>query len=389
MTEAPNTPETSEPEIRLERRGHLGHLILNRPKAINALTANMVSLIGEALDAWEHDDGVATVLLSGAGERGLCAGGDIVALYRDAGNGGRESADFWAEEYELNARISSYPKPYVALMDGIVLGGGVGVSAHARHRVVTERTKVGMPETGIGFVPDIGGTYLLSRAPGELGTHAALTAGTMTGADALLLGLADVYVDSSRLGELSAELEHRQADEVLQDFAQEAPEPSLAAAREWIDECFAYDDVETIIDALLRSESGDANAAAAVVLTKSPSALKVTLQSLRRARDLPDLRSVLEQEYRVSLHALTAPDFAEGVRAQVIDKDRSPQWMPATLAEVRQGDVDSYFAPLDGRPDLWEHRKAHGTNDTVTSNDKAIRNDNAISSDELISQEQR
>ncbi|MDN3480359.1 enoyl-CoA hydratase/isomerase family protein [Arthrobacter sp. APC 3897] len=373
MAETPSAAETSrssEPEVRLERRGHLGHIILNRPGAINALTANMVSLIAGALDEWEHDDGVATVLLSGAGERGLCAGGDIVALYRDAGNGGRESASFWAGEYQLNARISSYPKPYVALMDGIVLGGGVGVSAHARHRVVTERTKVGMPETGIGFVPDVGGTYLLSRAPGELGTYAALTAGTMTGADALLLGLADIYVDSSRLGELSAELEHRQAEDVLRDFAQEPPEAPLAAAREWIDECFAHEDVETIVDALLRSETGEAKKAAAVVLTKSPSALKVTLQSLRRARELPELRSVLEQEYRVSLHALTAPDFAEGVRAQVVDKDRNPQWTPATLAEVRQTDVDSYFAPLDG-PDLWEKQQTSG------------------SSDELISQEQR
>ena len=154
----------------------------------------MVSLISAALEEWEHDDGVATVLLSGAGERGLCAGGDIVAIYRDAGNGGAESARFWAAEYELNARISTYPKPYVALMDGIVLGGGVGISAHARHRVVTERTKLGMPETGIGFIPDVGGTYLLSRAPGELGTHAALTATMMTGADALLLEIGRAHV---------------------------------------------------------------------------------------------------------------------------------------------------------------------------------------------------
>ena len=342
-----------EPEVRIERSGHLGRIILNRPRAINALTSNMVSLIRSALDEWEHDDGVATVLLSGAGERGLCAGGDIVAIYRDAGNGGAESAHFWAEEYELNARISSYPKPYVAFMDGIVLGGGVGVSAHGRHRIVTERTKVGMPETGIGFVPDVGGTYLLSRAPGELGTHAALTAGTMTGADALLLGLADVYVDSSRLADLAAALAVKPAGEVLRDFAQDAPEAPLAAARHWIDECYAHDDVETIIDALLRSEDRDAKAAAAAVQAKSPTALKVTLASLRRARALPDLVSVLAQEYRVSLHALAAPDFAEGVRAQVIDKDREPRWNPATVPEVRQSDVDAYFAPVRGQRDLF------------------------------------
>ena len=353
MTDTPDTG-TPEPEVRFERSGHLGRIILNRPKAINALTATMVALISEALDEWEQDGAVATVLLSGAGERGLCAGGDIVAIYRDAGNGGAESAKFWAGEYRLNARISSYPKPYVALMDGIVLGGGVGVSAHARHRVVTERTRVGMPETGIGFIPDVGGTYLLSRAPGELGTHAALTAATMTGADALLLGLADTYVDSSRLQELAAALVERPAEEVLRNFAQQAPEAPLAAAQPWIDECYRHDDVETIVDALLRSEEAEAKAAAAAVLAKSPSALKVTLASLRRARELPDLVSVLAQEYRVSLQALAAPDFAEGVRAQVIDKDRSPQWQPATLAEVRQADVDAYFEPQDGQLDLRE-----------------------------------
>ena len=350
---SPAPAENAEPEVLIERSGHLGRIILNRPRAINALTASMVALIRGALDQWEHDDAVATVLLSGAGERGLCAGGDIVAIYRDAGNGGAQSARFWAEEYELNARISSYPKPYVALMDGIVLGGGVGVSAHGSHRIVTERTKVGMPETGIGFVPDVGGTYLLSRAPGELGTHAALTAGMMTGPDALLLGLADLYMDSSRLEDLAAALAERPAGEVLQDFAQEAPEAPLAAAQHWIDECYGHDDVETIIDALLRSGETDANSAAGAISAKSPTALKVTLQSLRRARELPDLVSVLVQEYRVSLHALAAPDFAEGVRAQVIDKDREPRWQPAALEDVRQADVDAYFEPVQGRRDVF------------------------------------
>ena len=346
-------PDASEPEVLLQRTGHLGRIILNRPRAINALTANMVALIRNALEQWEHDDGVATVLLSGAGERGLCAGGDIVAIYRDAGNGGAESARFWAEEYQLNACISTYPKPYVAFMDGIVLGGGVGVSAHGSHRIVTERTKIGMPETGIGFVPDVGGTYLLSRAPGELGTHAALTAALMTGPDALLAGLADSYVPGSRLPELAEALATQPADEALARFAQEPPEAPLAAARHWIDECYGHDDVETIVDALLRSPEQAANAAADAVRAKSPTALKVTLQSLRRARELPDLPAVLEQEYSVSLHALAAPDFAEGVRAQVIDKDREPRWQPAALQDVRQADVDAWFEPQAGQRNLF------------------------------------
>ena len=342
---AQQSAEPSEPEVLLARTGHLGHIILNRPAAINALTGTMVSLIAAALEDWEHDDGVATVLLSGAGERGLCAGGDIVAIYRDAAGDGTESAEFWAREYDLNARISSYPKPYVALMDGMVLGGGVGVSAHARHRIVTERTKVGMPETGIGFIPDVGGTYLLSRAPGELGTHAALTAALMTGADALLLGLADTFMPSYRLEALTAALATGPAAEVISGFAETAPPAPLAAQQGWIDECYRHDDVETIVDALQRSRDADANRAAGVVLRKSPTALKVTLESLRRARELPDLAAVLEQEYQVSLHALASPDFAEGVRAQLIDKDRSPRWQPATLAGVGTADVQAYFEP--------------------------------------------
>ena len=195
-------------DVLVYRRGHLGHLVLNRPKSINALTHSMVITIAAALEKWESDDSVATVLISGAGDRGLCAGGDIIAIYTDAIGtdekvGGAASASFWADEYALNAHIARYSKPYVAFMDGVVLGGGVGVSAHGSFRVVTERTRLGMPETGIGFVPDVGGTFLLSRAPGELGTHLALTAGSVTGADAIALGLADHFVTSDRLADLA------------------------------------------------------------------------------------------------------------------------------------------------------------------------------------------
>jgi len=202
---------TDAGDVLVERRGHLGHLVLNRPKAINSLTHSMVIAIAAVLDEWESDGSVATVLISGAGERGLCAGGDIVAIYSDAittdaTSGGVASASFWADEYALNAHIARYSKPYVAFMDGVVLGGGVGVSAHGSVRIVTERTRLGMPETGIGFVPDVGGTFLLSRAQGELGTHLALTAASVTGADAIALGLADHFVESDRLGDLALAL---------------------------------------------------------------------------------------------------------------------------------------------------------------------------------------
>lgn len=334
------------PEILLRRNGRLGQIILNRPAAMNALTHGMVTRMSTVLDEWESDDGIDTVLLTGSGERGLCAGGDIVAIYRDAKNGGTESARFWADEYTLNARIARYPKPYVAVMDGLVLGGGVGVSAHASIRIVTERTRLGMPETGIGFVPDVGGTYLLSRAPGELGTHLALTAGMVSGADAIALGMADHFIGSDKVPALGEALAGAEAHETVRALATDPPPSALLAERDWIDECYAGDDVEEIVRALQRSPSEAARHAAGVILAKSPTALKVTLESLRRARGLPDLETVLAQEYRVSLRFLAGTDLVEGVRAQIIDKDRQPRWSPPTLDEVTAETVGGYFADL-------------------------------------------
>ncbi|MFD1213363.1 enoyl-CoA hydratase/isomerase family protein [Arthrobacter sp. GCM10027362] len=342
--------DSSEPEVLIRRRGRLGHIILNRPKAINALTHGMVREVLAALAAWEHDDGVGTVLLTGAGERGLCAGGDIVAIYRDARAGGRATAGFWADEYVLNARIARYPKPYVAFMDGLVLGGGVGVSAHGSVRIVTERTKVGMPEVGIGFVPDIGGTWLLSRAPGELGTHLALTAGSASGPDAIVLGLADHFVPGADLPALADALAEEPAGEAAARFAvRDVPPSPLAGQREWIDQCYAPDSVEEILRRLRAHPAPAARAAAGEILGKSPTALKVTLASLRRARGLGSLEEVLDQEYRVSLRCLEGREFAEGVRAQVIDKDRTPRWDPPMLGEVSAAQVEAFFAGLGPR----------------------------------------
>lgn len=336
--------------ILLRRDGHLGHIILNRPKAINALTHAMVNRIAAALDEWEHDDSVATVLLTGAGERGLCAGGDIVAIHRDAVNHGTETERFWADEYRLNARIANYPKPYVAVMDGLVLGGGVGVSAHGSLRVVTERTKVGMPESGIGLVPDVGGTHLLSRAPGGLGAHVALTAGTFSGSDAIAMGFADHFVDSGTLPDLAKALAWEDAAEAVRSFALDYfPPAALASERSWIDACYAFDTVEEILSALQGFKVPAAQAAADSILAKSPTALKLTLESLRRARNTGSLLETLEREYRVSLHCFAAPDLAEGIRAQVIGKDRRPQWSPATLEAVSAADVARYFADLGPR----------------------------------------
>lgn len=338
--------EMNSAEVLVRRTGRLGQLILNRPRAINALNHAMVRRMTVALAEWSRDDAVDTVLLSGAGERGLCAGGDIVAIYTSVRDGLDDALRFWADEYALDAAIARYPKPYVALMDGLVLGGGIGVSAHGAIRVVTERTKVGMPEVSIGFFPDIGGTYLLARAPGQLGTHLALTGGTASGADAIALGLADHFVPSERLPALVEALETRSADEVMADFAVEPPSSELAAHRGWIDELYAGDDAQTIVERLVSSAEPSAREAAAIILSKSPTSVAVTLAAIRRAASLPSLEAAFDQDYRVGTRFTHGTEVLEGIRAQVIDKDRTPHWSPATLAEVTVEAVEQYFAPL-------------------------------------------
>ena len=341
-------PDSAD-EVLVRQEGHAGYLTLNRPKALNSLNHSMVRVIAETLARWERDDSVSVVVITGAGERGLCAGGDIRAIYEDAKSGGTASADFWRDEYHLNARIARYSKPYVAIMDGIVMGGGVGVSAHGSVRIVTERSKVAMPETGIGFVPDVGGTYLLALAPGELGTHLALTAQPIGAADALLCGLADHFVPSDRLAEFVASLAELEVTDAVRQFAEQAPAGVLAEQREWIDRCYAGDRVEDIVAALRASGAQEAKEAAEAILAKSPTSLKVTLRALRAAPGLGPVERVLAQEYRTSCAALASAELVEGVRAQVIDKDRAPRWSPATLEEVTEAHVERYFAPLGER----------------------------------------
>lgn len=321
----------------------IGRITLNRPRALNSLNHGMVLAMLDHLEAWRTDPGVRAVLIDGAGDRGLCAGGDIRAIYEDARGGGTASLRFWADEYRLNTVISRYPKPYLALMDGLVMGGGVGVSAHGSHRIVTERSRVGMPETGIGFVPDVGGTYLLSRTPGELGTHMALTAGAISGPDAIHCGLADHFVPSERIPDLLDALAARTPDDALELIAEPAPPSTLAMDAGWIDRCYAADTVEEIL-ARLHAEGDAAATAAKEIEAKSPTALKVTLRALRSAAAMPDLETALAQELRISTHALSTAEFAEGIRAQIIDKDRSPKWSPATLSEVDDELVGAYFA---------------------------------------------
>ena len=337
-------------EVLARVRDGVGFLTLNRPKALNSLTQTMVTALDATLAAWADDDTVRAVVVGGAGERGLCAGGDVVAIYHSAKAGGADTRRFWFDEYRLNSRIGHYPKPYVALMDGIVMGGGVGISAHGSVRVVTETSKVAMPEVGIGFIPDVGGTFLLSRAPGLLGLHVALTGAQFSGADAIALGFADHYVPHAHLEEFTADLVADGVENAVAAHAEDPPPSQLAAQRDWIDLCYAGDTVADIVAALRGHDEGPANDAANLIETRSPIALAVTLAAVRRAAALPSLDEVLVQEYRVSCASLRSHDLVEGIRAQLVDKDRNPQWSPRSPAAVTDSDVQHYFEPAD--PDL-------------------------------------
>jgi enoyl-CoA hydratase len=307
----------------------------------------MVTAMRSVLTDCEHDDSVRAVVLSGAGERGLCAGGDIIAVYHSARADGAAAKRFWHDEYLLNAQIGRYPKPYVALMDGIVMGGGVGVGAHANVRVVTDTSKMAMPEVGIGFVPDVGGTYLLSRAPGGVGLHAALTGAPFSGADAIAMGFADHYVPHQALADFTRAIVDVGVEAALDRDAVAPPSSELMAQRSWIDECYIGETVSDIVAALRKHEAGPAGDAADLIATRSPTSLAVTLEAVRRARRLETLEDVLRQEYRVSCATLRSHDLVEGIRAQIIDKDRDPKWSPSSLADVSPADVAAFFAPVE------------------------------------------
>jgi enoyl-CoA hydratase len=339
------TEESDEVLTRVD--GGVGLITLNRPKAINSLNQPMVDALSAILTRWEADDAVRSVVLSGAGDRGLCAGGDVVAVYNSARADGVEARRFWHDEYLLNGQVGRFAKPYVSLMDGIVMGGGVGVSAHANTRVVTETSKIAMPEVGIGFIPDVGGAFLLSRAPGALGLHAALTGAPFSGADAIAMGFADHYVPHSELEAFAAAIVSDGIESALAGRAIEPPPSDLAAQRDWIDECFAGDTVEDIVAALRGHDAGPANDAANLIASRSPISVSVALQAVRRAGKLETLEDVLIQDYRVSSASVHSHDLVEGIRAQIIDKDRNPKWSPATLAAVSAADIDAYFAPVD------------------------------------------
>ena len=344
-----SSAQRASEHVRTEVRGALGVVTLDRQRALNALTLEMVQAVADALRRFADDARVERVAITGAGERALCAGGDVVHLVDDVrSNGGAGSIRFWSDEYRLNAAIARFQKPVVAIQHGIVLGGGVGISGHASHRIVTDSTRIGFPEVTIGFVPDVGATWLLTRRPGELGTRAALTGEHFGAADAILLGLADTYVPEARLPELLALLESTEPDEAIGRVAAHSPDGRLAGERAIVDAAFAGGDAA---DALARLDASgpEGERIAATIRTRSPYAVALTLEALRRARELPNLETALVQEYRVSRHTSQRPDFAEGVRAQLVDEDGAPKWQPPSLDEVAPGMVEASFAaPSEG-----------------------------------------
>jgi enoyl-CoA hydratase len=338
-------------EVLVRELGALRRLTLNRPKALNALTLGMVDTMRAHLREWAHDDDAGAVLIDGAGERGLCAGGDLRALY-DAAKAKNDAPpqQFWANEYRLDVMIARYRKPVIALMDGMVMGGGVGISAHAAHRVVTERSSVAMPEVGIGYFPDVGATYLLARAPGSIGTHLALTGARIGAADAIYSGLADIHLPAERLADLpSALADCRTAQEVRARLRQMSPPPAaggLDTARPWIDACYAADHIEDIL-ARLHADGGEgARAALAALQGASPTSLKITLRAIRAALSFGRVEQSFQQDYRISLACIAGHDFIEGIRAAIVDKDRHPVWQPDKVEEVTADMVERHFRPV-------------------------------------------
>ena len=334
-------------DVIIRELGALRRITLNRPKALNAITLGMAETITALIRAWAEDPSVGTVMIDGAGGRAFAAGGDIRALYDAAKSGSDLPAQFWATEYHLNVLIARYPMPVIVIMDGLVMGGGVGLASHAAHRVVTERSSVAMPEVGIGFFPDVGVAYLLARAPGSIGTHLLLTGERMNAADAIYAGLADTHIPTSSLEVLPTALaECRSTAEARTTLNKIATQPAagkLETARTWVDHCYNADKVEDVVRHLRDSAEDQARAALDVIGKASPTSLKVTLRNLRDAAKFERVEQSFQQDYRIALACIAGHDFMEGIRATIVDKDRNPAWHPARLEDVTGDIVDRHF----------------------------------------------
>jgi enoyl-CoA hydratase len=340
---------SDESEVLFEQRGATGVITLNRPKALNALTHGMCLKMKAQLDRWEKDASIGSVVIRGAGERAFCAGGDIRALY-DSGKAQTSYAfDFYRDEYILNAAIKHFPKPYLALINGIVMGGGVGVSVHGRHRIVSENVTFAMPETGIGLFPDVGGSYFLPRCPGQVGMYLALTGARLKTADTLYAGIATHFVPAAKWDALLAELANGASPgDVLASLSEAVPDGYLSENRNAIDRTFAGNSVEEILSALDAEHTDWADDTAKAIRAKSPTSLKITFRQIRNGAGLA-FDDCMRMEWRMANRIIAGHDFYEGVRATILDKDGAPQWQPKDLENVSEAAVQQYFAILDNK----------------------------------------
>jgi len=352
----------SEHDILFEQRGQIGLITLNRPQALNALNAAMCLALHQQLDQWKTDDAVKAVVIQGAGDKAFCAGGDVVSLYKSgmAYRDGDATSLGWREffwnEYRMNTAIKEFPKPYIALLDGITMGGGVGISVHGSHRVATENTMLAMPETGLGLIPDVGGGWFMPRLQGEAGMYLALTGDRMKALETCALGITQSYVPSSKLDELVAALA-QDAGNVNATIASFSASPSanpsansgdskLHSHLTQINDIFAGDTVEDILLALEQEGSEWAITWHGRLLKKSPTSMKVTFRQMRAGREMADFRDNMKMEFRIVSHIMKGHDFFEGVRAILLDKDNNPRWQPDTLAGVSDKAVAEHFASL-------------------------------------------
>jgi enoyl-CoA hydratase len=334
-------------DVFFRREGVVGRITLNRPKALNALTLEMCAGMLEQLERWADDPAVRAVVIDAIPGRAFCAGGDIRAIYDRVKRGDGSAAQFFATEYRLNAAIRRYPKPYIPLIDGIAMGGATGISVHGSFRVVGENTAYAMPETAIGLIPDVGGTYIFPRMPGEIGMYLALTGGRIGIADILYTGIATHFVRTERFGEIVQRLaDGESASTILEGVAEYAGLSPLAEKRTAIDRVFSKSSVEAILEAL-KFEGAWGQETAALLATRSPIGLKLTYRAMREGRG-KDFAACQQMEYRIMTRAVEGHDFHEGVRAALLDKDQHPQWQPAILDEISNTDVELYFAPLGG-----------------------------------------
>jgi len=338
----------SEPEVIARIQGRVGRLTLNRPQALHALTTDMCRRLIDALLVWRDDPGVELILFDHSGERGFCAGGDIRMLAQSGAGDGAAAREFFHTEYRLNHLLHHYPKPTVAIMDGVTMGGGVGLARPCTFRVATERTTFAMPETGIGLFPDVGGAWYLSRMPGHIGLWLALTGARLKAADCELVGVATDYVESAAVPALKAAIvaDPEAVETLLTEYEADAGRPPIAAHQDEIARLFEGDSVEAIMAALAAADSAWAREQLAILATKSPQTLKVVFRELRLGAEADTFAENMAMEYRIATRVVRRPDFIEGVRALIVDKDNAPRWRPPRLEEVSESMLDAIFAPL-------------------------------------------